>query len=77
MFVWKTKNGFKVKLFKIGITNCYLINYNNINILVDSGPKRFYKKIISLLKTNLAEGETLNYLVLTHTHFDHSQNTKR
>lgn len=76
MFTWKTSLGIKIKLFKIGITNCYLIKTNNINLLVDSGPKRFSKKIISLLKANLLEGEALNYLFLTHSHFDHSQNVK-
>lgn len=75
MFTWKTTNGFNIKLFKVGITNCYLIRYNKTNILVDSGQKRFRKKIISVLSKNLEEN-TLHYLLLSHTHYDHSQNVK-
>ena len=77
MLTWQTKNGSKIKLLKIGITNCYLINCKHVNILVDSGPKKKSKKVVSLLKENLQDGETLNNLFLTHTHFDHSQNTRK
>ena len=76
MFIWKTSKGSKVKIFRIGITNCYFAEYEDLNILIDAGPKRFSKKIISLLKSNLGDQQKLEYLLLTHTHFDHSQNAK-
>ena len=76
MFKWKTSSGSTIRILKVGITNCYLIESNNSTILVDSGPKRFSKKAFSLLNSNLKDNKQLNYLLLTHTHYDHSQNAK-
>ena len=74
MFTWKTKSGITIKQFKIGITNCFLIQNKELNILVDTGLKKFSNKLVSALKNNVSE--KLDYLVLTHTHYDHSQNAK-
>ncbi len=75
MLTWKTTAGTKILLFKIGITNCYLIEKQNLRVLVDTGQKKFSSKLLSLLKSKL-NGNDLNYLLLTHTHYDHSQNAK-
>jgi len=75
MFAWKTSKGNKVRLIKIGVTNCYLIEYENINILVDTGQKRFESKLLFVLRS-LFNNKKLDYLVLTHTHYDHTQNAR-
>lgn len=51
--------------------DCFLIKGKNANILVDSGfafcAGEALKKIIAEL-----EGETLDYILLTHSHYDHA-----
>jgi len=77
MKTWKTKNGFEIIRVLSGRSNAYLISYNNIFILADTGKKAALKtlsKNIELL--NISVGD-LNFLLLTHTHFDHCQSAKR
>jgi glyoxylase-like metal-dependent hydrolase (beta-lactamase superfamily II) len=75
MLTWKTTAGTNIVLFKIGITNCFLIEKQDLRVLVDTGQKKFSSKLVALLKSRL-KGNDLNYLLLTHTHYDHSQNAK-
>jgi len=76
MLNWKTQNGYIIKLIKAGITNCYLIEYENTCILVDTGQKRAYAKLQAFLNGNL-RNLNLNYILQTHTHYDHAGNTKK
>jgi glyoxylase-like metal-dependent hydrolase (beta-lactamase superfamily II) len=74
MKMWKTN--LKNEIFQVlsGRTNCYLIPTNTGNILVDTGVRSSFpslKKHIDAM--HLATGN-VDYLVLTHTHFDHCQN---
>lgn len=73
MFTWKTKNNTQVRLIKVGITNCYLIEKNDLIILVDTGQKRKSELLKSQLSSLLGE-RNLDYLILTHTHYDHAEN---
>ncbi len=60
----------KIEKVRILFTNIYYIQTGNTGFLIDSGyplsEERFFKKINNLGK--------IDYLVLTHTHFDHSGN---
>lgn len=76
MLNWKTLQGSKICLFKIGITNCFFIEKNDIRMLIDTGQKRFSEKLKSHISVNLKENKKLNYLILTHSHYDHAENTK-
>ncbi|UTB31788.1 MAG: MBL fold metallo-hydrolase [Methanobacterium sp. ERen5] len=69
---WKTLNCEVNQVLK-GINNSFLVNSNGNYILVDTGPKRSWKKIKSNIEELLGENK-LSYLILTHTHFDHAEN---
>jgi hydroxyacylglutathione hydrolase len=75
MKTWKTKNGSNILRILSGRSNAFLISSNNINVLVDTGPDTFWQK----LKKNLDNHniKTIDYLILTHTHFDHAGNAAR
>lgn len=78
MFKWKTNKGTTIKLIKIGITNCYLIECINTTILIDTGQHMYFKKLKAFLQANLTyKNKTLDYLILTHTHYDHAGNAKK
>ena len=74
MKVWTTKR--KNKIFQVlnGRNNCYLIPTASGNILIDTGMQRVYQE----LKTNIVsvpiEQTKVDFLILTHTHFDHCRN---
>ena len=74
MFMWKTSKGNKIRLIKIGITNCYLVEYNELNILVDTGQTNSRSKLSNSLKSTLDKTLGLNYIMLTHAHYDHAEN---
>jgi glyoxylase-like metal-dependent hydrolase (beta-lactamase superfamily II) len=73
MFVWKTSKNSSIQLIKVGITNCYLIEVEGTTILVDTGQKRKSDKLKSRLSAVL-KGKKLDYVILTHTHYDHAEN---
>lgn len=71
---WKTKNGYIIFQVLSGRSNSYLISSDKINILVDTGKKlscKLLQKNIDSLNLN----RTITSLILTHTHYDHCQNT--
>lgn len=71
---WKTKSGNQIFKVLSARSNSYLIVTKKYNILVDTGMSSAYRTIdknISLLTTSNSK---IDYLILTHTHFDHCQN---
>jgi hydroxyacylglutathione hydrolase len=77
MSEWKTKYGHKIIRVLSGRSNAYLILNGNTAILVDTGKKTAFRKLSEKLDTLSVSTETLSYLILTHTHFDHCQSAKR
>lgn len=72
---WQTKSGNKVTQLLGGRSNVFLLTHNKKNIIIDTSPKRKWKKLNARLKElNITH---LDYLVLTHTHFDHADNARR
>jgi glyoxylase-like metal-dependent hydrolase (beta-lactamase superfamily II) len=74
---WTTKYGYKIIRVLSGRSNAYLVLNKNITILVDTGKKTAFRKLTEKLDTLNVSIESLSYLILTHTHFDHCQSAKR
>jgi glyoxylase-like metal-dependent hydrolase (beta-lactamase superfamily II) len=74
---WKTKYGHKIIRVLSGRSNAYLILNGNTAILVDTGKKTAFRKLSENMETIDVAIETISYLILTHTHFDHCQSAKR
>ena len=72
---WTTKNGIVVTKLLSGRSNVFLISANTNKILVDTGPGRVWRTLNRrLMDLNI---KTLDYLVLTHAHYDHAGNAER
>ncbi|MGM0407885.1 MAG: MBL fold metallo-hydrolase [Bacteroidota bacterium] len=72
----KSSKGTKIHTLLAGMTNCYLINSNGINILIDSGTGKNYSRLKKNIKIVLDNHLTIDYHILTHTHYDHAGNSK-
>lgn len=72
MKTWTTHNGNLITQILSGRSNVFLVSTNNCNILIDTGHKREIKKLEKNL--NQQSITSIDFLVLTHTHFDHSGN---
>jgi len=57
----KTAQGTKIHIILAGMTNCYLIQKDGINILVDSGVSKNYKKLKQQLKVILDHQLSIDY----------------
>jgi hydroxyacylglutathione hydrolase len=73
MKMWKTKQ--KNEVFQIldGRTNCYFIPTDQGNILIDAGMRSVYPSLKKHIKSMHLVNDKVDFLVLTHTHFDHCQ----
>jgi glyoxylase-like metal-dependent hydrolase (beta-lactamase superfamily II) len=74
MKMWKSKQ--KNEIFQVldGRSNSYLIVCSEGNILIDTGLKSSLSTLRKQIsKLHLASGR-IDYLMLTHTHFDHCRN---
>lgn len=71
---WKTKQGTKIIQVLSGRSNSFLIKTLHYNILVDTGKSSSYRKLLLKLKIHIPTNAQLDFLILTHTHFDHCQN---
>ncbi len=75
MKTWHTKSGYTLTRILSGRSNAFLITGGDKNILVDTGPGMMWNTLNKrLVNLNI---HTLDYLVLTHSHFDHAANAKR
>lgn len=74
MKMWKTER--KNEIFRVlkGRNNCYLIPSGYGHVLVDTGVKSAYSSIKKNIETLHLVPGNIDYLILTHTHFDHCQN---
>lgn len=65
-----TKDSFNLFFFDVNQGDSSLINYKDISILIDTGEKEFTDNIINIIKSRNIK--TLDYVILTHDHSDHS-----
>lgn len=70
--LWKTKSGYGIFRILSGRSNVFVLTNGAKNILIDTGTSRNWNKLIRRLdKLGVTH---IDYLVLTHTHFDHAGN---
>lgn len=74
---WRTKNGYHIFRVVTRRSNAYLISYGGRNILVDTGTKPYYNRLLKNINSIITYRECIDMVVLTHTHFDHCQNASR
>jgi glyoxylase-like metal-dependent hydrolase (beta-lactamase superfamily II) len=69
---WVTKSGYRVIQLLSGRSNVFLLTNERANILIDTGVK-FMRGV---LESSFSEMKIshIDYLILTHTHFDHVAN---
>jgi len=70
---WTTRAGTRIIKILGGRSNVFLISCNGINLLIDTSPAFMAKRLQKNLRKHLRGN--LDFLVLTHTHFDHAANT--
>jgi glyoxylase-like metal-dependent hydrolase (beta-lactamase superfamily II) len=71
---WRLKDGVRIVLVLSGRSNAFIITNGSKNILVDTGPGFMVK----ILERNIARLgiSKIDYLILTHSHFDHAANAQ-
>jgi hydroxyacylglutathione hydrolase len=74
MMRWFLNNGYKIDQLLSGRSNSYLISTDNGNILVDTGRKN--KRSFLLKNLEKLHIEKIDWLILTHTHFDQCENAR-
>ncbi len=75
MKTWYTLSGHRILQILSGRSNVFLLSNGEKNILIDTGSGRLWDKLEKRL-TNLGINH-IEYLILTHAHFDHAGNAKR
>jgi len=75
MKCWKTKSGYLIIRVLSGRSNVFLLSNGTTNILIDTSVSRLWPKLQKqLLKLGV---NSIDYLILTHAHFDHAANASR
>jgi glyoxylase-like metal-dependent hydrolase (beta-lactamase superfamily II) len=69
-----TKKGTIVYQILSGRSNSYLISTPEYKILVDTGKSSAYKRLLHGISSLMLSNNRIDFLILTHTHFDHCQN---
>lgn len=71
---WILNNGYTIYKLLDGRSNSYLISTSTGNVLVDTGRKNKRSTILKNLKK--LQIEKVDWLILTHTHYDHCENAR-
>jgi len=74
MMNWKTKNGYEIFQVLSRRSNSYLICSRFGNILVDTGRESSFRELQKNIGCLNLKIENIDFLILTHTHYDHCQN---
>lgn len=72
---WITTSGYKIIQILSGRSNVFLLTNGDKNILIDTGTKSMYQRLE--LRLNQLNVNRIDYLILTHTHYDHAENSSR
>lgn len=73
---WNLNNNYTITQVLAGRSNAYLIVTPQGNILVDTGRVNYFEKLIDNIAFALQSPPSIQWLVLTHTHFDHCENAQ-
>jgi len=72
---WKTKSGYEIIQILSGRSNVFLLTNREKNILIDTSVSRLWSRIQNIIERS---GITkIDYLILTHAHFDHAANANK
>ncbi|MFW5860782.1 MAG: MBL fold metallo-hydrolase [Spirochaetota bacterium] len=72
---WTTSNGIVLTRVLFGRCNSFLISSGGNHVLVDNGQTNKLKALKKHLGALGVTPENLNLMILTHTHFDHAENS--
>lgn len=72
---WKTKSGYEIIQVLSGRSNVFLLWNGEINILIDTSVSRAWPKLQK--KLDKLAIHKIDYLILTHAHYDHAANAGR
>lgn len=72
--IWTTIHNIEILQVLNGRSNIYFVWNGTSGLLVDTGKNSSLEKLNKNLQRLKTEGKTINFLALTHTHFDHCQN---
>lgn len=75
MKTWVTTSGYKIIRVLFGRSNVFLLTNGVNHILIDSSKGNQWRKLQKRL--NQLNISHLDYLILTHTHFDHAGNARK
>jgi len=75
MKTWTTKSGYTITRILSGRSNVFLLSNGEINILVDTSDSRLRNRLLRRL--NKSGIRHIEFLILTHAHFDHAGNAFR
>jgi hydroxyacylglutathione hydrolase len=71
---WNTVNGYKIYQILDGCSNCFIVEADNIFIMVDTGRKNKWKELQTKLNRLGVNQANFKALILTHAHYDHVEN---
>jgi hydroxyacylglutathione hydrolase len=72
---WKTKSGYEIIQILSGRSNVFLLTNREKNILIDTSVSRKWNRLQwTLDKLGM---HAIDYLILTHAHFDHAANANK
>lgn len=74
MRIWNIAPNCSVQYALHGFYNAYFIKCNNTNILIDTGRKSKRNRLLKNLAQLIPNNGLLDYLILTHSHYDHCEN---
>jgi hydroxyacylglutathione hydrolase len=72
---WTTKSGYQIIQILSGRCNVFLLTNGKTNFLIDTSVARLWNKLEKqLVKAGI---RNIDYLILTHAHFDHAANANK
>lgn len=74
---WKCNNNYKIHQLLEKINNAYLIETPNYNLLIDTGEHTDYDTLVKNINSLLLFNKKIDFIILTHTHYDHCQNISK
>jgi glyoxylase-like metal-dependent hydrolase (beta-lactamase superfamily II) len=72
---WNTKSGYEIIRILSGRSNVFLLSNGKVTILIDTSVSRLWPALQKRL--NKLGIKTIDYLIITHAHFDHAANASQ